>query len=91
MTQKVIPIEQGLKHQRGRGPEGLEMTQKVIPIEQGLKHSIAPQTSKTLKYSEGHSNRTRIETVYELARFFHGTSTQKVIPIEQGLKHFDLG
>ena len=61
-TQKVIPIEQGLKpdYQPRRGSTG--PTQKVIPIEQGLKPGNERFDAEASDDSEGHSNRTRIET-----------------------------
>ena len=43
-TQKVIPIEQGLKHGIKVFAYNPEETQKVIPIEQGLKPRIARTT-----------------------------------------------
>ena len=62
LTQKVIPIEQGLKPILDPLNRGQGRTQKVIPIEQGLKPHSATAACRASYYSEGHSNRTRIET-----------------------------
>ena len=89
-TQKVIPIEQGLKQGRCRRTgHRLGHTQKVIPIEQGLKPDGRDIFDSVEEYSEGHSNRTRIETTRRCTRWDR-TNTQKVIPIEQGLKQREL-
>ena len=61
-------------------------TQKVIPIEQGLKHYGQIHNDRYRINSEGHSNRTRIETTSKYRGGFGAEITQKVIPIEQGLK-----
>ena len=61
-TQKVIPIEQGLKHRSPFSRRERCLTQKVIPIEQGLKQEAIGSAAFLAADSEGHSNRTRIET-----------------------------
>ena len=60
LTQKVIPIEQGLKLQlHEKDSVALAATQKVIPIEQGLKHYIVgikivyPITQKVIPIEQG--------------------------------------
>ena len=86
-TQKVIPIEQGLKLNKPSSNRVQYATQKVIPIEQGLKQKGGKMKEYTLTTdSEGHSNRTRIETYTPLSFPPKSPATQKVIPIEQGLK-----
>ena len=64
-TQKVIPIEQGLKQAIEPTLNAAAAgTQKVIPIEQGLKHLCLNRKPGIELDSEGHSNRTRIETAF---------------------------
>ena len=37
LVRKVIPVEQGLRHPKGRESKEISLVRKVIPVEQGLR------------------------------------------------------
>ena len=85
--QKIIPLEQGLKHEETGEVIQPETPQKIIPLEQGLKLVKRSPSLRNYPTSEDHSIRTRIETGTSQRRTCRAVSCpQKIIPLEQGLK-----